>query len=49
MKRGLKALLVEVTALWSIGYNPCPDEKGTESRGGVTFLSIKETLQSLPR
>ena len=31
MKRGLKGIMAGMSASVRIGYNHCPDEKGTES------------------
>ena len=49
MKRGLKDNLFCLPVRNFAGYNPCPDEKGTESSRPPLASRHRRTLQSLPR
>ena len=49
MKRGLKDDAVELCPLRALGYNHCPDEKGTESSLRVLDDLLDLLLQPLPR
>ena len=49
MKRGLKAKPRKRSTTSTACYNPCPDEKGTESYDELLRPLISAELQSLPR
>ena len=52
MKRGLKGHDIEIIIDATGGYNPCPDEKGTESiviTGGEPFIQKVTTYSSMKR